>query len=75
MALFETVAGERPRHTDSSEGVKGDYLSGRGGVALRTLFVAMFVAISPETEEKTLAGIVKKLDAEFEGATDARFRL
>lgn len=63
MALFETLAGERAEHRTSLEGVPGDYLGGKGGIALRTLFEA----IAPEIQEGTLARIVGQLSSEFEG--------
>jgi len=61
MALFETIAGERPRHAASHEGVKGDYLIGKGGVALREFFERL----DPDVAEGTLARYVGQFEEEY----------
>lgn len=61
MALFEDLADARPRYAASTEGVKGDYLVGRGGLALRDVFKK----IAPKTEEKTLARYVSQFEKEY----------
>lgn len=61
MALFETTAEERPRHTAYQDGDKGDFLACPGGIALRKVFEV----IAPDIDEGTIARLVRKIDAEF----------
>lgn len=63
MALFDTTPGRRPKHRSSREGIKGDYVDGPGGQALRFVFNG----IDPDLTESQLARAVKRMTMRSNG--------